>query len=195
MTALVLLRHGPTDWNEAGRIQGRSDRPLSPAGSAAVRQWRLPAGLGRHRWVTSPLVRARQTAALLGHPEAAQEEPLIEADWGAWEGERLDVLRARYGSEMKSLEARGLDFRPPGGESPRDLQARLQPWLHRLGAGADPTVAVCHKGVIRAIYALAAGWDMTGAPPDKLRWPAAHVFRVTARGAPRAERLNLPLAP
>ena len=195
MTALVLLRHGPTDWNEAGRIQGRSDRPLSAAGSAAVRQWRLPAELGRHRWVTSPLARARQTAALLGHPEAAPEEPLIEADWGAWEGERLDELRVRYGAEMKSLEARGLDFRPPGGESPRDLQARLRPWLRRLGADAAPTVAVCHKGVIRAIYALAAGWDMTGAPPDKLRWPAAHIFRVTAQGEPLAQRLNLPLTP
>ncbi len=100
---LVMLRHGPTEWNETGRIQGRSDRPLSPAGRAAVRDWRLPEAFGDHRWVTSPLARARETAALMGHDDAVVEPALIETDWGQWEGRTLAELRQRYGSEMDAM--------------------------------------------------------------------------------------------
>lgn len=192
-TPLALLRHGPTAWNEAGRIQGRSDQPLSEAGAATVQGWQLPAEIGGYRWVTSPLTRARQTAALLGHPEAEIEQALIETDWGEWEGERLPDLRVRYGTEMKSQEARGLDFRPPQGEGPRDLQDRLRPWLRQLAEKGEPTVAVCHKGVIRAIYALARDWDMTVSPPEKLQHEALHCFKVD-REQVTVERLNVPLS-
>ena len=70
MTPLVIIRHGPTDWNCAGRIQGRSDVPLSDQGRAAVRRWRLPPELTAGAasdwdWLTSPLNRARETADLL----------------------------------------------------------------------------------------------------------------------------------
>jgi probable phosphoglycerate mutase len=190
---LVVLRHGPTDWNAEGRIQGRSDRPLSEAGRAAVRRWSLPDECSGYDWVTSPLLRARETAALMGHGDAVIEAALIEAGWGRWEGRNLGELRDCYGAEMVQLEARGLDFRPPGGESPRDVQARLAPWLARVTARRAPCVAVCHKGVIRALAALASGWDMTGPPPEKLRDSAAHRFVVDAGGMPAVERLNLPL--
>ena len=42
MTLLALIRHGPTEWNENGLVQGRSDIPLSDRGRAKVTQWRLP---------------------------------------------------------------------------------------------------------------------------------------------------------
>ncbi len=69
-TPLVLIRHGATQWNLDRRMQGRADPPLAPAGRAAVSAWRLPleltgAGAGDWIWLTSPLARARQTAALL----------------------------------------------------------------------------------------------------------------------------------
>ena len=192
---LVMLRHGPTEWNETGRIQGRSDQPLSAAGRAVVRGWRLPEAFREHRWVTSPLARARETAALMGHDDATVEPALIETDWGHWEGRTLAELRQRHGGEMAALEARGLDFRPPGGESPRDVQARLAPWLARISAAGQPLVAVCHKGVIRALTALASGWDMSGPPPEKIRNAAAHCFSVDADGSPAVERLNLSLTP
>jgi len=194
-TELVLLRHGPTDWNEDGRIQGRTDRPLSRDGRARVRDWRVPSSLGNYHWVASPLLRARETAALLGHDDAEIVPELIEADWGDWEGERLGDLRARYGEEMATLEARGLDFRPPGGESPRDLQARLAPWLARVAAGGAPYVAVAHKGIIRAMYALATGWELRGKPPVTLLPDCAHAFRLTSDGRPAVARLNLALLP
>lgn len=195
MTGLLLIRHGPTGWNRAGRIQGRSDQPLDPDGRREVATWRLPADCQDSHWVTSPLARARETAALLGHAAAATAEELIETDWGEWEGLRLADLRNRLGEEMARLESRGLDFRPPGGESPRDLQRRLEPWLARTAAMPRSSVAVCHKGVIRALYALASGWDMGGPPPVKLASGRAQAFELDSRGRISVARLNIPLLP
>ncbi|MPZ09042.1 MAG: histidine phosphatase family protein [Kiloniellaceae bacterium] len=193
MSRLLLIRHGATDWNAAGRIQGRSDQPLSPAGRSAVATWGLPPNAAGARWICSPLVRARDTAAIL-HAGPVETEPcLIETDWGAWEGRTLMALRAELGAGMAAQEARGLDFRPPGGESPRDVQDRLRPLLASLAEAADDVVAVTHKGVIRAVYSLASGWDMRAEPPQKLTDACIQVFALVPGGAPRIETLNLPL--
>ena len=195
MTRLALIRHAPTAYNEEGRMQGLCDMPLSAAGRAAAALWRAPPELAGAAWVSSPLRRARETAALLGVPNVPVEPRLAEMDWGRWEGRRLDALRAELGAAMAQNEARGLDFRPDGGESPRDVQARVAPWLEAVAAGGRATAAVTHKGVIRAIFALATGWDMTGAQPARLEGAAAHLFAVAGGRAPTVERLNLPLAP
>src|SRR5258708_34740337 len=86
MTLLALLRHGPTEWSAAHRLQGRSDIPLSPAGRDAVARWRLPPELAGWQWLTSPLRRATETAELLGLGQARREARLIEMGWGAGEG-------------------------------------------------------------------------------------------------------------
>jgi probable phosphoglycerate mutase len=200
MTPLVLIRHGPTQWNLDGRIQGRADPSLAPAGREAVTTWRLPpelagAGDGDWTWLTSPLARARETVTLLHAAPVPVEPALIEMDWGAWEGRQLLELRAEGGAAMAAAEARGLDFQPPGGESPRQVQDRLRPFLERLAATGRPTVAVTHKGVIRALYALASGWDMTGRAPEKLRDGCAQRFLLGPNGAPETDQLNVPLAP
>jgi probable phosphoglycerate mutase len=181
VTTLALLRHGPTDWTAEGRIQGRTDVPLSAAGRAAVAGWRLPDGWAAWRWLSSPLARTRETAAILG-VGAGIDDRLVEMDWGEWEGRRLADLRASLGPAMAAMEARGLDLRPPGGESPRDVAARLAPLLAAIAADGRDTVAVCHKGVIRAVVALATGWDMAGRAPVKVRDGAAVVVEVTADG-------------
>ncbi|MGH6946215.1 MAG: histidine phosphatase family protein, partial [Kiloniellales bacterium] len=175
--------------------QGRSDQPLSAAGRGAVLRWRLPKRLVGHRWLTSPLTRARETAALLGQADAAIEPLLTEMDWGAWEGRRLGALRAADPAGMAAEEARGLDLTPPGGESPRRVQERLKPLLLRLAVEDRPTAAVSHKGVIRALYALASGWDMVSRPQAKLRVQCLHVFLLERDGRLRIDSLNLPLAP
>ncbi len=201
MTILVLIRHGATQWNLDGRIQGRADPPLAPQGRAEVSAWRLPPdmagapGIDGWVWLTSPLARARETAALLHAAPVSVEPALIEMDWGVWEGRRLAELRSEGGQDMAAREARGLDFRPPGGETPREVRARLRPLLERLEAASRATIAVTHKGVIRALYTLASGWDMTGRPPEKLRDACAHRFQLGPGGAPNAAQLNLPLAP
>ncbi len=192
MTPLAIIRHGSTEWNEDGRIQGTTDIPLSTEGRAAVSACSAPPEFADYRWVSSPLKRAMETARLLARePEI---EPLLsEMNHGRWEGRRLADLRAELGEEMAENERRGLDFQPPGGESPRQVQHRLRPWLAEVGGSGIPTVAVSHNGVLRAVYALACGWDMTGKPPVKLIRAAIHLFSVGADGVPRIDRLNIPL--
>jgi broad specificity phosphatase PhoE len=168
MTSVLLIRHGPTSWNASGRIQGQTDIELSPRGRAEVRRWRLPAAWAQARVFSSPLRRARETAIILTGRTPTVDPRLSEMDWGRFQGRRLAELRAEAPGAMAANEARGLDFRPPGGESPREVCARLQAFLVELAADPRPVVAVCHKGVIRAALVVATGWDMRGRPPMRL---------------------------
>ncbi len=193
MIRLAFIRHGPTDWNEARLIQGRADRSLSEAGRAAVAQWALPDELKAFDWYVSPLSRARETASLLSL-EATVERALIEMDWGEWEGLNSAQIRARYGAdEFERRTSRGLDLRPHGGESPRELRARIAAWLTGRRAAGMPAGAVCHQGVIRAMLSLATGWDMIAKPPVRLEWAAVQLFAVDAGGAVTLERANVML--
>ena len=192
MIRLVLLRHASTEWNERGRIQGRADVPLSAEGRATAAGWRLPHPEAMR--VSSPLTRARDTFQCMDMDGFEIESRLTEMDWGRWEGRRLADLRREFGAAMAENEARGLDFHPDGGESPRDVQKRVRPWLADIARRGHPIVAVTHKGVIRAIFALASGWDMTTVAPQRLRWDCAHLFTVGADGNAAVERLNFPLA-
>lgn len=186
MTRLALLRHADTAWSREGRIQGRADLPLLENISLSI-----PEACRGMRVVTSPLARCVQTAALLGAPDAERDPRIIEMDWGRWEGESLAELRERRGAEMRENEARGLDFTPPGGESPRLVLGRLRSWLCEVASKDLPTLAITHRGVIRAILAEASGWDMRGKAPAKLDWSAVHLFVLEGDGTPRVEQLNL----
>ena len=186
MTRIALLRHGETAWSAAGRIQGRTDVPLLNGFSI-----KFPETCIGMRVVTSPLQRCVQTAALIGAPQAAREPRIVEMHWGDWEGESFLALRERFGEAMRENEARGLDFRPANGESPREVRERVRGWLREVAKEREPTLAVTHRGVIRAILSDAFGWDMTGKPPAKLDWQAVHLFDVDDSGMPRVERLNV----
>ena len=188
-----MIRHSTTAWNESGRIQGHSDQPLSPAGSAAAASWVLPPAAADAAWISSPLTRARDTAEILHGGPVPSDPRLVETDWGDWEGKTLAELRRELGSDMADNEARGLDFRPPGGESPREVQQRVLPLLADLAQKAGTVVAVTHKGVIRAVYALASGWDMRGKPAVKLRNGCAQGFTLGAGGLPSIDALNISL--
>lgn len=194
MSELMLIRHGRTAWNDDGRLTGRADIPLTEAGRAQIAAYRLPAGWADAAWHVSPLVRARETVALLGHDDAVVEPRLIEMDFGAYEGRTIDELRATLGAAMTANEARGLDFLPPGGESPRMVQARLGPFLCAIGRAGGRHVAVAHKSVIRCIYAMAYDWAMLDRPPVRLRWNCAHVFGVGDAGVVSARDMNVPLS-
>ncbi len=190
----AILRHAPTDWNERGLLQGLSDTTLSAAGEAAARHWYLPPPADGWRRVASPLQRARRTAELL-RPSAAVsvDSALREMSFGAWEGRTLAALRAEGGETFAAAERAGLDFQPPGGESPRGAMARLGGWAAAVARAGEPVVAVSHKAAIRALLALATGWDMTGRPPFKLDWRSAHFFLADRDGKVRVDRLNVSL--
>jgi probable phosphoglycerate mutase len=189
VTRLLVLRHAPTDWNAAGLIQGRADRPLSEIGRQIAQTWRLPEDWAGARCFCSPLRRAVETARLLAlDPEI--EPRLTEMDWGEWEGHRLADLRRGLGEAMAQNEAAGLDFRPAGGESPREVRERILPLLSEL---SGPTIAVTHKGVLRALYSLATGWTMRAKPEHRLLDGCAQIFSVERDANPSIELLNIPL--
>ncbi|WP_422032596.1 histidine phosphatase family protein [Reyranella sp.] len=187
----ALLRHAPTAWNADGRLQGLTDTALSPEGERAARSWRLPAPADGWKRVSSPLQRARRTAELVRPSTSVTiDSRLREMSFGLWEGFTVKALRATGGEAFAAAEAAGLDFHPPGGESPRMTMVRLSLWSSTL---TEPVVAVSHKAAIRALLALATGWNMLGRPPHKLDWKCAHFFVAQEGGRVAIERLNVPL--
>jgi len=191
MTLLALIRHGTTEWNATGLVQGSTDIPLNDTGRAEVGNWLLPKELAGFRWLASPLKRAFETATILSGGEPETDHRLVEMAWGEWEGRTLKELREEQGDLMAAWEAKGLDFRGPRGESPREVQARIAPLLTELAEQAQPTIAVSHKGVIRALYAAAIDWDMVNKPPVKLLDGCAQLFKLDAAGNLSVHELNL----
>jgi len=190
-----LVRHAPTAWTAARRLQGRIDEPLSPEGWAELEQWRLPADLlrcqaaGRLGWVASPLRRAVATAERLGATGLRLEPRLAERDWGAWTGWRPEEVAA---------EAPGQTWerRAPGGESWADVLARLRPWLAELGAADGPAtwLAVTHGGVIDVLLAATVRWDLQDPPPFRALPGRLHRIRRRGDGALQLLGLNEPLS-
>ncbi|MGB1239816.1 MAG: histidine phosphatase family protein, partial [Pseudomonadales bacterium] len=142
-----------------------------------IANYKLPPALAALDWFSSPLLRARETAQLLG-VNAASEQALIEMNWGDWEGQTLSDLRARDPQGFAAAEAQGFDLLPPQGESPRMVAHRVTEWAQMLVSSSTYQALGCvaHKGVIRAIYAQAANWPMLDKPPHALDFHCAQHF-------------------
>lgn len=194
MTLVAFIRHGDTEWNRRGLIQGSSDIELDEQGRAVVETWTVPIELSGFDWLASPMKRAHETARILRGRDCPTDPRLVEMSWGDWEGRTVPELRAELGDLMKAWEAKGLDFQGPNGESPRMVQQRVKPLLIELALLGRPTVMVAHRGLIRAVYALATGWDMVS-KIDRPRDDCAHLFWLDRDGHPSLHTLNLPLTP
>ena len=179
MIQLAILRHGHTGWNRAGRIQGRTDIALDAEARTQLAALRLPAPWGDADLVASPLSRAVETAHLVADRAPATTHALMEMDWGQWEGKRGIDLKADPASGFRDIEDWGWDYRPPGGESPAALRARLIPWAESL---RRDTVAVCHIGVMRVLLAHATGWDFDGPAPFQVKRNRLYVLRIAPEG-------------
>ena len=190
---IALIRHGPTEWNAQKRVQGRIDMPLSAEGQAKMARLLLPDGFVNARPFCSPQLRARQTAALLGLENPVPDARLVEQNWGVWEGMTRDEMLAQGGEDAFVRAGRGLQFRPPGGESTGELQARVQSFLADAAKLPQDAVAVTHMGVLRTAYALATGWDMSTPMPAELDLTAALVLSLDSGGKPAIAELNAPL--
>jgi len=177
MIHVYFIRHGKTQWNSEKRLQGRTDIPLNEVGKHQISTYQLPSNLQSIKWFHSPLSRTRQTADLLDIDSHA-EDSLIEMNWGAWEGKTLEELSNQDPLDFAKQEARGLDLQPQGGESPRLVAERVSVWAQSLDInGVEQHIGcVSHKGIIRAIYALATNWNMLGKPRDKLDFHCAQYF-------------------
>jgi broad specificity phosphatase PhoE len=170
---LYYVRHGMTDWNSAGRLQGHDDQRLNPEGHGqAVRCGEILRALldrgGRHPddldYVSSPLVRARETMdrvrTKLGLAATGYrvDPRLAEISFGEWEGLTYAEVVARDGDVVARRETDKWQFRPPGGENYAELAGRVSAWHESLQRDA---VVSAHGGTARALIAVRGI-----APPD-----------------------------
>ncbi|PKO49514.1 MAG: phosphoglycerate mutase [Betaproteobacteria bacterium HGW-Betaproteobacteria-21] len=157
---LHLIRHPRPDV-APGVCYGQTDVGLAESAVDVAARLR-PLLPGRFALHASPLSRARLLAEALGTPQI--DARLQEMSFGEWEGRRFDEL----GTAIDAWADDPLGFRAPGGESARELSARVLPWLAEVrSAAADdlPVVTVAHGGPLRVI----AG-HLLGLPPE--RWLA-----------------------
>lgn len=163
MKRLMLVRHGESEWNAGRRLQGQADIGLSERGRLQA-QALIPtiAALRPDQTVTSDLIRARETAALLGFPEAVRSAELREIDVGAWTGELIDNLKARDAEAYRGWRAG--TFTPPAGEAWSAFRGRISLFLHGLLAGpAARILLVSHGGVLRAALE-----SLIALPPERI---------------------------
>lgn len=187
-----MIRHGRTDWNDASRIQGRTDIALNQQGRNAQATRRIPHAFQDAEIWSSPLVRALETAQRLRPGcNVRTDERLIEMDFGTWEGRTYPDLIAADPEGMLAAESLGIDMRPPDGETPREVGDRLLRFL--IGRCDQRIVIVCHKGVMRAAFARAIDWDMRQDLPFKVNWNAGQLFRWDDEGL-TLEQANVSLS-
>lgn len=162
-TRLVVVRHGETEWNLASRIQGHADSPLTPAGVAQAEAIaRRLAGERFERLVSSDLGRAWRTAeaiaARTGHGIVADPR-LRERNYGQAEGLTYGEVGVQFPEIFSRVRATDPDYVVPGGESRRQLFARVRDAFESLARGAAGTslAVVCHGGVLAALYRHAMG--------------------------------------
>ena len=160
VTRLTLLRHGRTEWNARGLLQGSTDIPLDDVGRDQARAAADELAASGERWdavVSSTLSRARETAELIA---ARLALPLGPA-YPEWSEQPFGIAEGLADDE---IERRWPDWRPPGMESDEALVERGLLALDRVAADYPDqgVLVVAHRGIIR--YTLAA---LTGRAPDE----------------------------
>lgn len=183
---LIFVRHGQTDWNAEGRMQGQKDIPLNSIGEgqASGNGERLKAFLEAEGlsasyfdWVASPLGRTRatmeriRTAMGLLPEDYRLDDVLKEISFGDWEGFTLEELADEEQDLIVSRRADKWGFVPPRGESYAMLSVRIAGWLRTV---VKPTVVVAHGGVFRVLRGLLEELDPAVIP--KLDVPQDKVF-------------------
>ena len=165
MARLLLVRHGKTEWNEAGRYVGRSDIGLSASGL------REAEALGQHlageridAIYCSNLKRAVQTAQVIASGRDVELvicEELREMDFGELEGLTLEEIRQRR-PEFDWWTGRDADMQFPQGESVRRVASRVGPFAGRLErhAEGETVLIVAHGGTLRALICLLLGLNL-----------------------------------
>lgn len=184
-TTLYLVRHGETDWNAAGRCQGRADVPLNAAGLAQARELseRL-SGLEFDAAYTSPLARARATAAEILRPHglrAAGVPELVELSYGELQGTTTADWEPSF---RAAWEATPWAVSFPAGESLAMAQARAVPVLERIvAAHPGETVLIVGHGHVNRLLALhLLGRELTEFWTIEQPNGAVLTLRVTPRG-------------
>jgi probable phosphoglycerate mutase len=165
MPVLYFIRHGETDWNAEGRLQGQTEIPLNARGrrqaaglAASIMSGRLE-GVDRARFAdlpiySSPMERARQTLDILMEALGARasapqlDDRLKEIGFGRWEGRTWREIVQAEPDSAAERERNKWNFVPPGGESYADVERRVLQWHQALEGDA---ILVAHGGIARVL--------------------------------------------
>ena len=160
MPRLFVVRHGITDWNSLGRIQGHAQSQLTDVGlkQAAAIAERLSSERIDAIY-SSDLDRAMDTARAIARYHNLPVQPdarLREADYGAWEGRTMDELKVLYPDTVAQWMTEPVEVAPTGGESVHQVAARVGALLEDLRlCPSEQIVVVGHGGSVRALLCLA----------------------------------------
>lgn len=189
---IILIRHGQTEWNREGRIQGHGNSTLTELGRAQASAYgRLlvdrfqpltPFALYR-----SPAGRCTETTALacaaagLDAGAFTIDERLKEKGYGRWEGmTRPEIARAGDEDELGAMDADPWGHRPPGGgETLAEVMDRARTWLSGL-TPEQPVIVVCHGGTGRTLIRSYLSLDAEETLAITMRQDV--VFHLSARG-------------
>lgn len=192
---IYLVRHGQTEFNAAGRIQGARDSALTELGVEQGRRLgRLLGALAPPdaRIIASPLGRTQHTASLIREEtrlasEIASDARLAEISLGDWDGMLKDDIRA-VAPDYDAGERRwDWFFSAPGGDSYEAMTARLGAWLEDARALSGTTIAVSHGVAGRILRGLFL--DLPRDEALMLDIPQDAAFRLYAG---RIERIEAP---
>lgn len=150
---LYIIRHGQTDWNVQGRIQGRQDIPLNAAGRSQAQM--LAKGMEK-RPVTaiysSPQLRAMETAKALAGNQGVEVIPLpelVEIGYGDWEGRTASDILTKERKLYEEWWQHPATVAPPGGETLNQVDARCKKAWERIKGGIKgDTAVVAHGGTL-----------------------------------------------
>ena len=154
---LILLRHGETEWNLTGRMQGVSDTRLTDEGIDQAHRAVAKMPTFSQIW-TSPLQRARITAQIIANAHWSKytvDNRLMERSWGEWEGMLPDDVDRRW----PGWRAEGR--KPPGYGCDKSVFVCFQAWLADVpvSSRSGPIVAVTHGGFMSAVVRVLGGAD------------------------------------
>jgi len=165
---MYIVRHGATDWNQSGRIQGHIDIPLNETGRVQARLVSLRlATFKATALFSSDLLRAYETAQIIGQAtglRVLQKPELREINFGVWQGLSSLQIRERDPEVYAARRANPYDVAPAGAETWRHFYARaVQAVLEILAViEAERLIVVTHGGVCTALGLRALGFDCTG---------------------------------
>jgi len=149
---LYLIRHGQTDWNVAGRIQGSTDIPLNAMGKRQAEC--LAKGMEERpvaKVFTSRLRRAYETGCAIGRSQnvpVERIEGLEEVGYGIWEGLTIDEIARRYPKELEQWYLSPVDVAPPEGESQTEVYERCGKAMEQIMGQAKEDIAIVSHGAM-----------------------------------------------
>jgi alpha-ribazole phosphatase len=151
VAVLILLRHGRTAGNASGLLQGRLDLPLDDVGRLQARQVAEAIGAVDHV-ITSPLVRARETAEAFGGPVTVDDR-WLELDYGEYDGMRLSDVPPELWARWRT----DTEFSAPAGESMGSMDRRVRAACEDAAelARDKDVLVVSHVSPIKAAVAWA----------------------------------------